>query len=435
MQVTPALANTPALETSYPQPTRHHAKDEERPPGLPGVSLFDPDLYLHGPPHEVFSGLRAQAPISWQRFAPDSDAGYWAVTRYEDCLAVSKNPELFSSARGVHIQDWPEEDQTWLQMMMLYMDPPLHAKFRNLVRSGFAHRVAKQMEPRIREMVTQILDPVTPHGTCDFVKDIASELPLQVITELMGVPLEERHLIYDWSNRMTGFDDPEMAESAIEGKAAAMEMWMYANDLAERRRRDPGSDLVSIFLQSEVDGQRMSVVEFDAFFVLLSVAGNETTRNLTSGGMLALIEHPEQRQRLIENPALLPTAIEEMLRWVTPLTYFRRTATRDTVLAGQRIHRGERLAMYYPAANRDPSVFPDGHIFDVGRSPNNHLAFGIGEHHCLGANLARVEIRILFEEILRRMPDMELSAPPRYMRSNFVNSVKEMRVRFTPEPA
>jgi len=427
----PALPPSPLAGHEAPSGHAHAAgasQAPERPRGIPGVSLFDPDLYLEGPPHQLFKRLRQEAPISWQEFAPG--AGYWAITRYADCVAVSKAPEIFSSNYGTHIQDWPAEDLTMLQMMLLNMDPPQHGKYRNLVRSGFTHRVAKQMEPHIREMVSRIIDRVAQAGACDFVRDIASELPLQVIAELMGVPHEERHLVYAWTNRMVGFDDQS---SSIEAKAAAMEMWMYANDLAEKRRQSPCNDLISQLMSSEVDGEHLSIMQFDAFFLLLAVAGNETTRNLTSGGMLALIEHPEQRQRLIENPSLIGTAVEEMLRWVTPLIYFRRTATSDTILSGQRIRKGEKLAIYYPSANRDETVFPDGECFDVGRSPNNHLAFGIGEHHCLGANLARLEIRLLFEELLRRLPDMEIAGPLRRMRSNFVNAINEMPVRYTPE--
>jgi cholest-4-en-3-one 26-monooxygenase len=265
------------------------------------------------------------------------------------------------------------------------------------------------------------------------VRDVAAELPLQVIADLVGVPQEDRHKVFEWSNRLIGMDDPEFANSPEAGKMAAAELWMYANQLAEERKREPRNDLVTVLMTAEVDGEKLTEVEFDSFFLLLAVAGNETTRNLISGGMLALIEHPEQRRRLLENPNLLNSAVEEMLRWVSPVMHFRRTATRDTEIRGQKIRTGEKVVVYYGSANRDESVFPNPNVFDVGRTPNNHLAFGIGEHFCLGSNLARLEIRAIFEELLRRLPDIELASPVRRLRSNFIAGVKEMPVRFTPE--
>jgi cholest-4-en-3-one 26-monooxygenase len=249
------------------------------------------------------------------------------------------------------------------------------------------------------------------------------------------VPLEDRHKVFEWSNRLIGFDDPEFGNTAEVGKQAAMEMWLYANELAEQRKKDPRDDLVSALMMGEVDGEKLSEVDFDSFFLLLAVAGNETTRNLISGGMRALIEHPAEWKRLKENPALLNTAVEEMLRWVSPVNHFRRTVTRDTEIRGQKLREGDKVIMWYPSANRDEDFFPNPTSFDVGRSPNNHLAFGIGEHFCLGANLARLEIRAIFEEVIRRMPDIELAGPVRRLRSNFINGIKEMPVRFTPSPA
>jgi cholest-4-en-3-one 26-monooxygenase len=262
---------------------------------------------------------------------------------------------------------------------------------------------------------------------------VAAELPLQVIIELLGVPLADCHRVFDWSNRLIGFDDPEFQTSMEDGKIAASELWAYANQLALERRQRPCEDLVSVLMQAEVDGERLSEMEFDSFFLLLSVAGNETTRNLIAGGMLALIEHPAERARLLADPVLLPRAVEEMLRWVSPVIHFRRTATRDTELRGQTIRAGQKVVLFYPSANRDDAVFPEPERFDVSRTPNEHLAFGIGEHFCLGASLARLEIRVMFEELLGRLPDMELAGPVRRLRSNFINGIKRMPVRFTPE--
>ena len=270
-------------------------------------------------------------------------------------------------------------------------------------------------------------------GQCDFVSEVAAELPLQAIAELMGIPLADRHLVFNWTNRLIGFDDPEFQASWDDAKLAAAEMYMYANQLAAERRDRPGDDLVSVLMNAEVDGERLTELEFDLFFVLLAVAGNETTRNLISGGMLALIEHPEQRARLLANPSLMPTAVEEMLRWVSAVIEFRRTATRDTELHGQKIREGDKVIIYYISANRDDERLPRADRFDVGRTPNDHLAFGIGEHFCLGSNLARLEIRVMFEELLRRLPDIELAGPVDRLRSSLINGIKRMPVTFTPE--
>jgi len=399
---------------------------------LADIDLVNPDNWVPGVPHEAFKVLRKHAPVFWQEM-PGDDAGFWAITKYEDVVAISKDPLTFSSFKGGTIlRDLPEEDLKNTQTIMLNMDPPQHSKYRKLVSQGFTPRMTAALEPRARAATTEILDKVMAQGQCDFVREIAAELPLIVIAELVGVPLEDRHKVFEWSNRLIGFDDPEIEGGAEKGKMAAMEMWLYAHELADKRKDAPRDDFVSLLLNSAVDGEKLTQMEFDSFFLLLAVAGNETTRNLISGGMLALIENPAERQKLLDNPALLPTAVEEMLRWVSPVSQFRRTTTRDTEIRGQKIREGDKVVIYYQSANRDEDIFTDPYKFDVARSPNNHIAFGIGEHFCLGANLARLEIRVMFEEILRRMPDIELAGPVRRLRSNFINGVKEMPVKFTP---
>jgi cholest-4-en-3-one 26-monooxygenase len=317
-------------------------------------------------------------------------------------------------------------------MLMLNMDPPQHTKFRRLTSTGFTPRMITRMEEYIRRAAVEAVDAVIEKGSCDFVTAIAAELPLVVIADIMGVPREDRHKVFDWSNRLIGFDDPEFQTSLEDAQMAAAEMWGYANELAEDRKGKDGKDLTSVLINAEVDGHQLTEMEFDAFFLLLSVAGNETTRNLISGGMLALMEHPEQRARLMADASLLPSAVEEMLRWVTPVIHFRRTATRDVELRGQTIKENDKVAIYYSSANRDEEIFKDPMTFDVGRTPNDHIAFGIGQHSCLGLNLARLEIKLMFEEILRRMPDIELDGPVRRLRSNFINGVKSIPVKFTP---
>jgi len=403
---------------------------------LADVNLCDLDQFEVGVPHHVFKLLRAEAPVFWHP-EPNGGPGFWVVTKYRDLIAVSKDPATFSSWRGgTNLFDTTPEQLSQTRMIMLNMDPPAHSKYRRLVNQGFTLRMVARLEPHIREMAHRIVDHVAATGECDFVTEVAAELPLQVIAEFLGVPLADRHKVFEWSNRLIGFDDPEFrdsADSVAQGQQAAAEMYMYANQLALERRDHPRDDLVSVLMRGEVDGERLSEMEFDSFFLLLAVAGNETTRNLISGGMLALLEHPEQRQRLLADMSLLPTAVEEMLRWVSPVMHFRRTATRDTELRGQKIRERDKVVIFYPSANRDEEIFPDGDRFDVGRTPNEHLAFGIGEHFCLGSNLARLEIRLLFEELLTRLPDIELAGPVHRLRSNFIGGIKRMPVRFTPE--
>ncbi len=400
---------------------------------LEDVDLCNLDVWEQRVPHEMFAVLRREAPVFWHK-EPKGGPGFWAITKHADVVHVSKQPKIFSSWRGgTNIFDLPQPELDQTRLMLVNMDPPQHTKYRRLVSQGFTPRQVARLEPHIRELASQIIDRVAPKGECDFVTEVAAELPLLVIAELMGVPVEDRRLIFDLSNRLIGFDDPEFQTSMEDGKQAAAEMWAYAQELAERRRREPHNDLVSQLLNAEVDGERLTEMEFNFFFLLLAVAGNETTRNLISGGMLALFEHPDQKEKLLSHPELLPTAVEEMLRWISPVICFRRTATQDTELRGQKIREGDKVVMFYISANRDEEVFERADQFDITRSPNEHLAFGIGEHYCLGSNLARLEIRIMFEEILRRLPDIELAGQPRRLRSNFISGIKSMPVRFTPE--
>jgi cholest-4-en-3-one 26-monooxygenase len=392
------------------------------------VDLCDPDAFVAGIPYDAFERLRTEAPAYWH---PEKDGrGFWAITRYDDLMAISKDPLTFSSARGgTNLFDVPEGDLAGIRLLMLNMDPPKHNKFRRLVSTGFTARMVTQLEPHVREICAEVVAKVAALPSFDFVTEVAAELPLLVIAELLGVPAADRHQVFEWSNRLVGFDDPEYRTSLEDGKVASAQMWAYANQLAAERKEHPLGDLVSVLMQAEVDGERLSEMEFDSFFLLLAVAGNETTRNLISGGMRALIEHPEERARVVADPSLLPTAIEELLRWVSPLIHFRRTATRDVHLHGQTIREGDKVVIFYPSANRDERVFVNPRTFDVTRHPNEHLAFGIGEHFCLGANLARLEIRLIFEELLRRLPDLEFAGPVRRLRSNFINGIKAMPVR------
>ncbi len=316
--------------------------------------------------------------------------------------------------------------------IMLMMDPPRHVKFRRLVQRSFTPRYVEGLEPHIRELARTIVDRVVEKGECDFVSEVASDLPLQVICEMMGVPEEDRQEIFEITNRMIGFDDPELGEDQDQRATASAAMFGKAVKVAALFRENPQENLTSFLLHREVDGEKLSELEYAVFFLLLCVAGNETTRTVTSNGMRLLIDNPDQLQRLVDDPSLIPSAVEEILRFEPAVHHFRRTATEDTEIRGRKIKENDPVIIWYPSANRDEDVFENADRFDVGRHPNEHLSFGIGEHFCLGANLARLELNAIFEEIVPRLRTPEFAGPVRRLRSNFINGVKEMRVRFEP---
>lgn len=398
------------------------------------IDLYDLDQYVTEVPHKQMAWLRRESPVHWHPREMPRGRGFWAITKHADIVRISKDPMTFSSYRGgTNIPDYEPEDLSNIQMLMVNMDPPQHGKFRKLVSLGFTPRMVARLEPKIRASAKDIVDKIARKGSCDFVREVSAELPLQVIAELIGVPQEDRGKLFDWSNRLIGFDDPEFQTSMEDARIAAGEVWMYSQTLSDQLRGKDGDDFLSIIVNAEIDGEKLSDLEVNCFFLLLSVAGNETTRNLISGGMQALFDNPDQRARLQSDFSLLPTAVDEMLRWVTPVMHFRRTAMKDVEIRGQKIKEGDKLILYYPSANRDEDVFANPDKFDVGRTPNDHLAFGVGEHFCLGHNLARLEIRIMFEELLKRLPDIKAAGPVRRLRSNFINGVKTMPVEFTPE--
>jgi cholest-4-en-3-one 26-monooxygenase len=404
----------------------------EAPAGL--ADLNDPDAFVAAVPDATFAHWRREDPVHWTE-EPDGP-GYWSLFGYDEVCAANRDAETFSSEVGGTLLMTPDEDvMAQLRLLMLNMDPPRHTRYRLLVSRGFTPRTIRQLEQHIVDTTRTIVDRVIERGECDFVTDLAAELPLQVIAEMMGVPHEDRHLIFEWSNRMVGSDDPEYQVGENAQSQAQLDLFAYAHALAEERRANPRDDIISMLLQAEVDGDRLSDLEMNMFFLLLAVAGNETTRNLTAHGMLALFEHPEERRKLQADMSLLPGAIEEMLRWGTPVMYFRRTATRDVQVRDKLVRAGDKVALWYISANRDEAVFEDPFEFRIDRSPNEHVAFGgRGPHFCLGANLARAELRAIFHEILTRMPDMQPTADAQRLRSNFINGIKHLPVEFTPGP-
>jgi cholest-4-en-3-one 26-monooxygenase len=401
---------------------------------LEDVDIYNPDTHLTGVPHDQYELLRREDPVHWQ---PEPNGrGFWVVTKYEDLAYVSCHPELFSSYRGggTIIEDYDGQDLAIARNLMINMDPPSHGKFRKLVSRGFTPRMTAYLEPRIKNVAQRLVDRVGAKGQCDFVAELAVPLPLEMIAELIGVPPEDREQLLKWTNRLLGYTDPELG-SQDDMKVAAMEMMQYSVKLAATRKgKGTGEDLATILCNAAVDGEALNDMEFAMFVLLLSVAGNETTRNLLSNGIVLLMDHPEAREELKRDPSLMPNAIEELLRLVSPVTYMRRTATQDLVLGGKQIKEGDKIAISYASANRDEDKFENPHVFDIHRkNAREQVAFGIGQHFCLGSNLARLEIRVLLNEILERIPDMQRNGAYRRLRSSYLNGVKELQVKFTPE--
>ena len=409
---------------------------------LDEIDLTDPDAYVDRVPHEQFATLRREAPVFWHE---DVEGGFWCVTRHADIVTVNRDWETYSSYRGA-VFLWTPDDLEMSRLMMLNMDPPEHAKLRKLVNRGFTPRRIRELQEVLARRATTIVDEVIEAGSCDMVEAVAAELPLQAIAEFLGVPQDDRHLVFKWSNTMIGSDDPEYASEkdetgqTAETMAASVELYAYAQALAEDRRAHPRDDIVSDLVHAEVDGDVLSDTDFNLFFLLLAVAGNETTRNAISHSVLALADNPDQRAWLREDPARWEPAVEEMLRWSTPVMHFRRTATRDTVLGGQAIAEGDRVVIWHISGNRDEAVFTDPYRLDLGRTPNehlsstagNHVAFGGGgPHFCLGANLARAEMRVMLEEVVGRLGDFEVDGPVQRLRSNFINGIKHLPIAWS----
>jgi cytochrome P450 len=412
-------------------------------PLRPGdLDLSDPDLFVAngGPPHEYLRVLRREAPVHWnpapaeQKTFTQVKRGYWVLSRHEDVVNVSRNPKLFSSHEGgPYLWDMEGEALAGQRMTLVVMDPPQHVKYRRLVQRGFTPRMVEKLEPTIRKHARAVVDAVAAKGECDFVENLACELPLTLICELMGIPQTMRRQIFEWSNQLIGGDDPDM--QAGDPTATAMQMWMYSNQLAAEKKAKPDATLYSAYVNGSVEGEAISELELNNFFVLLCVAGNETTRNATSQFMRLMSEHPAQWELLKKDvDRYLPGAIEEVLRFAPPVMNFRRTALADTEIRGVRIAKGDKVYLSYPSANRDEEVFgPRAMEFDITRQENHHIAFGIGEHFCLGANLARMQLRSILREVATRLPDITLVGPPHFQRSNFIAGIKRMPVEFTPE--
>jgi cholest-4-en-3-one 26-monooxygenase len=404
-------------------------------PRIPeGFDFTDPDVYATRLPLREFAELRRSAPVWWnetpKRDCGFDDDGYWVVTRHQDVKEVSRNSELFSSRENTAIirfgPDMTREKLDAQRLIMLNMDPPQHTKVRSIIARGFTPRAINSLRDALADRAERIVKTAATEGTGNFVTDVACELPLQAIAELLGVPQDDRHKLFDWSNRMISYDDP----SASQPELASAELLGYAWHMAEDRKRCPAHDIVTTLVNANIDGEDLTSEEFGFFVLLLAVAGNETTRNAISHGMHAFLENPEQWERFkAERP---PTAADEIVRWATPVMVFQRTATQDTTLAGADIKQGQRIGMFYSSANFDPTVFAEPEKFDIGRDPNPHLGFGgTGAHYCIGANLARLEIDLIFNAIADHMPNITKAADPLRLRSGWLNGIKEFQVSYS----
>ncbi len=404
----------------------------------PHRNLLDPDTYADGIPHDFFEQQRREEPIYWQE-DPNTGVGYWVVTKYDDLQYISKHPELFSSAaRTALSREMTEEEVMMQRMMLINMDPPDHLKFRRIVNKAFIPKIVESKLPHIRDMAKAIIDKVAIRGECEFVSEVAAELPLQVICELMGVAQEDRHIIFHNTNIMIGADDPDLSTTDEEGMMAAAEIFAYGYKILEKYRNNEtsGDNLIDMLVSGTVDGERLNDDEFSQFFLILLVAGNETTRTVTANGMKLLIENPDQLQELVDDPSLIGNAVEEFLRYEPAVMQFRRTAMADVELGGKLIKNGDKVLMFYTSANRDEAYFSKPNQFDIHRSnAKDHRSFGIGEHFCLGSHLARLELRVMFEEIIPRLRNPKFVEKPNFMRSDFLNSMKTMPITFDPEAA
>lgn len=428
------------------------------------LALYDSRTYRSGPPHAAIDRLREAGPVVW---VPEpalnswpEGSGYWAVLSHAETRSVLRDAAVFSSHRGGTQLRTPgrAEDLNFVQQMMLNQDPPTHTRLRGLLSKAFIPRAIAALESEIAERAKKLVAAVVDRSEFDLVSDVVGDLPVAVLAAVLGVPEQDRGLLYDWSNRVIGYQDSDYADSfafdpatgsdmarvalaarpepSPDGtmpdprtRAGLADLYTYANELAAHKRNEPGDDIVSLLLAADADGDPLTNEEFETLFFLFAVAGNETLRNGIPGGVLTLIEHPDSYDRLIADPSLLPGAIEEMLRFWPPVTHFRRTATAAVELANAQVAEGDKVAVYHLAANRDPEVFDDPHTFDIERAHNDHVSFGFGPHFCLGAHLARTQMRCMVGELNRQLGRLELAGEPERLQSNFQQGLKSLPVR------
>jgi cytochrome P450 len=395
---------------------------------------------------EAFALLRRERPIAKMVLPGMPHMGieettYYSVTRHADIVHASRHPELFCSGKGTNIADLPPDFIEFFGSM-INLDDPRHARMRRIVSRGFTPRQLGLMKADVEGVAAEIVDELAERGEADFVTEVAARLPLRIILDMMGIPRSQEEFVFDRTNVILGFTDPEYVADIDDPMGVTMsiltagqELAQLVTELGEARMKDPGNDLVSALVNSEVDGEHLTPQELASFFILLVVAGNETTRNAIAHGLVTLTEHPDQMQRWLGDiDGLAPTAVEEIVRWASPVIHFRRTVTQDGVrLGGEEFSEGDKVVLWYWSGNRDEAVFDDPHTFDLGRTPNDHIGFGgPGPHFCLGAHLARREITVMFRELLTRLPDIRTVGEPQRLRSGFINGIKHVRAEWTP---
>jgi cholest-4-en-3-one 26-monooxygenase len=406
---------------------------------LETIDILTPDLYVErGYPHEEWALLRREAPVYW--YQRENCSPFWAITKHADIIEISRQPELFRATQRLFVTidepGVPPPEEALLRQL-LNMNPPEHGAYRAVVSRRFTPAAVNHLAGHVQEIAGQLIDEIADREECDFVTDLSAKLPLAVISEMFGIPRSDWQMMFRLSNAMIGATDPEYMHGGtiMEGlQQARMEFFDYFSKLVADRRANPRDDLATALALGRVNGEELPPFELLSYFALLIVAGNETTRNATTGGLFAFINHPDQWELLKHDPALIRSATEEIIRWTSPVIQFMRIATADTQLRGRKIREGDPLALFYPSANRDEEVFEQPFNFDITRHPNYHLAFGIAEHFCLGANLARLELQMIFREMAARMDRVELAGPIARMRSSFVGGIKHMPIRYRMRP-
>ena len=393
------------------------------------------ETFINGQPFDLFKRLREEAPIYWHEESLDFEPGFWALTKHEDIVKVSKDPLTFSSAVGGHLMTMGDPEVVDPSAVaaiignMIGMDPPDHQIYRKMVAPSFTPKAIRSLEDDMRKKIKELLENVEGKGEFNFVTEISEQLPLWVLCEMMGIPEIDRPRIRDLVNNLTDASIQQDPNNAFQIWVNYMELFKMGRDMIEERRKNPTDDLMSVVANTKIEGGELPPELLDGFFLLMVIAGNETTRNTLTGGLMALTENPGEREKLLKDPSLIANATDEMLRWVTSVIYFRRTATKDTNIRGQDIKAGDKVVMWYGSANRDEEIFPDGHLFRVEReNARKHLAFGAGEHLCLGNRLGHIQIRILFEELLERFPNIHSTADPTRIPSNFLAGISELKV-------
>jgi cholest-4-en-3-one 26-monooxygenase len=407
---------------------------------LEEIDLLDRNVFARGVPHQWFAFLRERHPVF--RHPEPHGPGFWVVSKYVDVQAVSRDPVTFSSDPVAPLEATDQPSPGAGAQVLIAMDPPEHTRYRKLVNRGFTPRTITALEPRVREIAVRILDRAIGKQRCDFVVDVAAKFPVEVIAEMIGVPTEDRDKIFHWTNQSLGAADggevdPEYFVSEDETQRAQIEMFLYVQQLCEQRRKEPRDDIMSALLQADLGGRKLSDAELSAFFMFLSVAGNETTRNAATQGLSAFLDDPNEWDKLVQDPdRLIGSATEEILRWATPVMYLRRNVTTDTELRDTALKAGDKVSLWYISADRDEEIFEDPFRFQIERRPNDHVAFGAGgPHFCLGASLARLELRVLFEELAQRVPVLRSLGPPVPLRSNIVAGIKHLPVDLRATPA